>query len=988
MAACSACGAESREGARFCDSCGAPLGEAVREQRKTVTLVFCDVVGSTALGESRDPEAVRALLARYFERMRGIVEAHGGTVQKFIGDAVVAVFGVPVVHEDDALRALRAAVEMRDALPELGVEARIGVNTGEVVTSLDDTLVTGDAANVAARLQQAAAPGEVIVGAETVGLAGAAASVEELAPLELKGKAEPVAAFRLVAVGEGPGRAHGSRFVGRDAELGVLRAAWDRAVAQSRCELVTVVGEPGVGKSRLVSELLRGLGARTAYGGCLSYGEGITYRPVTEIVRQLGEVPDDPAAAAAIRSLLGESDAATTADEIAWAFRKLVEQAAPVVVVFDDIQWGEETFLDLVEHLGLFSSGAPILAVCLARPELAERRPSWPVALRLEPLPADAVDELLPASVPPGLRERIAHASGGNPLFVTEMIAMAAEGGDEVVVPATLKALLEARLDRLETAERGVLERGAVEGEIFHRGAVQALAPPETQVMPRLAALVRKELIRPERPQLPAEDGFRFCHLLIRDTAYNALPKALRAELHERFAAWLDEHASDLAERDEIVGYHLEQAYRYRVELDTPADAIAERAASHLAAGARRAVLRGDHQAVCSLGERALALGLPDALEGTRLQVELGNSLTERGRLTDAAAALDQATASAEALGERGLAALAQLYRYSQIGDPDLDLADLQATCERVIKTFAELGDERGLALAERLLGLTLGRLEQRRAGVAALDRALAHAESSGDPAVRRRVIGTLLTLLKDDSTPASEVIARCEGFLATSQGERMLTAVVQRTLALYYAMAGRIEEALDTLRESSLVLDEANELIASVLYRKTAAEALALAGDFAGAERELAARLAYFEVRGTRTAVWAIDSAVALAMVCCDDGRWEEAERHAASVRTTPLDRPNSLDVSRRRRILEARLAAHRGDLDQALALTTDALERYAGLDRLNDEAAGWLVLAEVQMAAGRRDESAAAAAQAAALFEQKGNVVAAARARALSPG
>jgi class 3 adenylate cyclase len=337
MALCSACGAESREGARFCDTCGAPLGGEVREQRKTVTLVFCDVVGSTALGESRDPEAVRATLARYFERMRGIVEAHGGTVQKFIGDAVVAVFGVPVVHEDDALRALRAAVEMRDALPELGVEARIGVNTGEVVTSTDDTLVTGDAANVAARLQQAAAPGEVLVGAETIGLAGEAALVEQLQPLELKGKADPVAAFRLVAVGEAPGRGHGSRFVGRETELGVLRVAWERALAQSRCELVTIVGEPGVGKSRLVAELVGGLGARTAYGGCLSYGEGITYRQVTEIVWQLGEMPVDPAAAAPIMSLLGESDAATSADEIAWAFRKLLEQAAPVVVVFDAI---------------------------------------------------------------------------------------------------------------------------------------------------------------------------------------------------------------------------------------------------------------------------------------------------------------------------------------------------------------------------------------------------------------------------------------------------------------------------------------------------------------------------------------------------------------------------------------------------------------------------------------------------------------------------
>ena len=341
MSACVACGAESREGARFCDSCGAPLGGAAREQRKTVTLVFCDVVGSTALGESRDPEAVRGLLSRYFDRMGGIVEAHGGTVQKFIGDAVVAVFGVPVVHEDDALRALRAAAEMRDALPGLGVEARIGVNTGEVVTSSDDTLVTGDAANVAARLQQAASPGEVLIGAPTLALARGALTVEEIPPLDLKGKAEPVAAYRLVAVGEAPERQHGARFVGRENELALLQAAWVRAVEDESCELVTVVGEPGVGKSRLVAELVAGLGVRVAVGGCLSYGDGITYRPVTQMVRSLGEQPADPAVSAAIRWRLGLSDEATTADEIAWAFRKLLEQLAPLLVVFDARIFGE-----------------------------------------------------------------------------------------------------------------------------------------------------------------------------------------------------------------------------------------------------------------------------------------------------------------------------------------------------------------------------------------------------------------------------------------------------------------------------------------------------------------------------------------------------------------------------------------------------------------------------------------------------------------------
>ena len=380
MHACPSCGREITGEFAFCPHCGAPLAAPApaREQRKTVTVLFCDVTGSTALGESIDPEALRALLARYFERMKEIVERHGGTVEKFIGDAVMAVFGVPVVHEDDALRAVRAAAEMREALPELGLEARIGVNTGEVVTGTEERLATGDAVNVAARLEQAAQPGEVLVGGPTLALVRGAVEVEPVEPLALKGKAEPVPAYRLLRVREPEERRHGMLFVGRDRELAVLREAWERVRAQQRCELVTVVGEAGVGKSRLVAELLASVETTVVRGRCPPYGEGITYWPVVEVLKQLDLLPSDAAAAEAIRSLLGESESATSAEEIAWAFRKTLEQAAderPLVVVFDDIQWGEETFLDLIEHVALLSSGAAILLVCIARPELSRAPP-------------------------------------------------------------------------------------------------------------------------------------------------------------------------------------------------------------------------------------------------------------------------------------------------------------------------------------------------------------------------------------------------------------------------------------------------------------------------------------------------------------------------------------------------------------------------------------------------------------------------------------
>src|SRR6266540_2421000 len=556
---CGNCGAENRDEARFCDSCGAPLAEVVpaREQRKTVTVFFCDVSGSTALGERIDPESLRRVMARYFETAKTIVERHGGTVEKFIGDAVMAVFGVPAVHEDDALRAVRSADELRRGLAGLNeeleqsygtqLELRMGVNTGEVVTGTEERLATGDAVNVAARLEQAAQPGEVLLGEETHGLVRDAVEVEAATPVEAKGKAEPVPAFRLLAVqGEVPAvaRRHGAPMVGRVRHRRLLEDAFAGVAGERACHLFTILGTAGVGESRLVEEFLGSLeGATVARGRCLSYGEGI-----------------------------------------AWAFRKLLEARAAkrsVVVVFEDVHWGEPTFLDLVEHVADLSRDAPILLLCIARPELLDSRSAWgggklnATNVLLEPLGPEESAELiesLAGAIPDDLRQRILEAAGGNPLFVEEMLAIVPEHGGDVVVPPTIQALLAARLEQLDPADRGVLERGSVEGQVFHRGAVAALAPEEAQVDGRLITLVRKDLVRPEPPLLPDDDAYRFRHLLIRDTAYEALPKAVRARLHERFAVWLEVHGADLVELDEILGYHLEQAYRYRLELG-PLDA-------------------------------------------------------------------------------------------------------------------------------------------------------------------------------------------------------------------------------------------------------------------------------------------------------------------------------------------------------------------------------------------------------------------------------
>ncbi len=561
----------------------------------------------------------------------------------------MAVFGVPSVHEDDALRAVRAAVEMRDALPGLGLRGRIGVMTGEVVTGTDERLVTGDPVNVAARLEQAAEPGTVLIGQPTLRLVSGAVEVETVEPLALKGKIDPVAAFRLLAVHDAPERPHDTPFVGRDRELGLVHEAWMRAQDEQSCVLVTIVGDAGVGKSRLVWEALRSVSATVVRGRCLPYGNGITYWPVVEILKQLDILPTDETAATTIRSLFGDGDTATSGEEIAWAVRKTLEEAAakrPLVVVFDDIQWGEQTFHELVEHVALLSTGFPLLLLCMARPELAERKPTWPVNVRLTPLDANDVEALIPAQIEGDLRVTIARAAGGNPLYVAEMLAMAAETDGTVIVPPTLQALLAARLDQLDLEERHVLEWAAIEGEVFHRGALQALAPDDTPVTPRLAALVRKQLIRPDRPLLAGEDGFRFRHLLLRDTAYEALPKAARAELHRRYASWLEQHGRELVELDELLGYHLEQAVRYSAELGRSDEGnLARSARRHLATAGRRSKLQSDFGAAVSMFERATALVPPGDLD-PGLEAELSECLFSAGKG-------DEALRRARALAER-----------------------------------------------------------------------------------------------------------------------------------------------------------------------------------------------------------------------------------------------------------------------------------------------------------------------------------------------
>jgi class 3 adenylate cyclase/tetratricopeptide (TPR) repeat protein len=989
---CASCGHENSEGAKFCEECGFSFGVVharAQEQRKTVTVMFCDVTGSTSLGETLDPERLRAMLARYFEGMKTIVERHGGTVEKFIGDAVMAVFGVPLVHEDDALRAVRAAVEMRAALPELGVEGRIGVMTGEVVTGTEERLATGDAVNVAARLEQAAQPGEVLIGEPTLALVSGAVVVESVDPLALKGKAEPVPAYRLLGVRNAPERRHEALFVGREPELALLRQAWERVQAEQRCELVTLVGDAGVGKSRLVAEVLHGLEATVLRGRCLPYGEGITYWPVVEVLKQLDVLPPDEAAAAAIRSLLGEAETATSAEEIAWAVRKTLEHAPvqrPLLVVFDDIQWGEETFLDLIEHVALLSSGAPILLLCIARPELTDSRSGWPVTLRLEPLGKEDVQELIPQRISGQLRTKIARAAGGNPLFIEEMLMMAGSVEGDVVVPPTLQALLAARLDQLETAERNVLERGAIEGEIFHRGAVQALAPEETQVTPRLAALVRKELIRPDRPQFAGEDGFRFRHLLIRDAAYEALPKATRAELHERFAVWLEERRADLVELDEILGYHLGQAHRYRVELgpvDAGARALAGRASKRLQAAGSRAFARGDMPGAVNLLGRAAQL-LPTN-DPTRLELmpDLATALTEVGELSQADSILGETVEAALAVGDERLEWRARLGRASVqvwMGGSQKQGA---AVAAQAVEAFARLGDELGLARAWNLAALTRFWLGTTAVAEEAWRHAIEHARRAESPREEAQALSWLLIGTWVGPTPVEDGIRRCQEILERSP-TRQVEAIALLEQGTLLAMCGRFSEGRELFHRGKEILEDLGLAISAAGASQERFDIEMLAGDPQAAEVELRRACEILEQLGEKGF---LSTRVALlAHALCAQGRHEEAGPFIEVAAATGSEDDRATQALWRS--ARAKMLGRQGDVDEALRLAREAVAIVTQTDWLNLRGDALLDLAEVLDLAERLDEGAPVIAEALRLYEQKGNVVSAGKAHELLAG
>jgi predicted ATPase/class 3 adenylate cyclase len=995
--------------------------------RKIVTIVFSDVSGSTSLGERLDQEAVRRVMERYFAETRSVLEQYGGTVEKFIGDAVMAVFGIPQLHEDDALRAVRAAAEMRGRLADLNEElerdwgvqiaVRTGVNTGEVVAgdaAQGQSFATGDAINVAARLEQAASPGEILIGDATRRLLREAVRVEAVGPLALKGKAEAIDAWRLVEIlPDVPAFTHklDAPFVGREREFAELEEAFERSAEKRVCRLVTVLGPPGIGKSRLGAELRAAVeeAATVLIGRCLPYGEGITFWPLAEIVGQLelgsvlrGEADVD-AISLRIEAAVGLAESSGRIEETFWAVRRLFEALArerPLVLVFEDIHWAEPGFLDLIEYLAQWTHDAPVLLVCLARPELLEERPSWTatepssVVLMLEPLSEGAsqvlvADLLAEAQLTERERDRIVEVAEGNPLFIEQMVAFAAEDGSELGVPPTIQALLAARLDHLPPEERTVIELAAVAGKVFQWSAIADLSPDHVRshTGSHLLALTRKGLIGPERSDFPGEDAFRFRHMLIREAAYEAIPKETRAKLHERFAGWLERSAREQArESEEFTGYHLEQAYRCLSELgplDERGRELARLAAERLATAAARASDRGDVVAAANLLGRAIAL-LPEA-EPARVELQLLFALATggTGKYTEAESLLTGVIAAAQPLGLRDVEWYARIERLSfQIEtDPHWEPESIREAVGEAISLFAELGDDRGQARAWQLLSQMNQMLKQYAAAEKLIRRALEHARRAGDFSEETSSLLNLLNSIRYGPICVEEGNRRTTEILEQAE-EPWVEAYALRCLGSLYAMEGRFQEARRLIGKGLAIYEDLGlEIQMAHAAEQESAYVEMLADDAAAAEREL--KSAYEALDGAGVKNSAASAAGYLGLALCAQGRYEEAARFAEISEHGAV--ANDLNTQIVWRCVRARVLARQAAFESAESLGREAARLAEKTDALDDRGNTLMDLADVLGVVGRGDEAATTVAEALRLYDRKGNVVSAAKAAAL---
>ena len=947
------------------------------------------------MAEAIDPEALAELLSAYFQAMRTIIERHGGSVEKFIGDAVVGVFGVPTTHEDDALRAVRAALEMQEALDamnddiqrRLGIRlaARIGVNTGDVAVTSDGTL--GHAMNMAARLEQAAGAGEVLIGQRTHDLADSSIEAELVGPLEVKGSSTPVAAWRVIGTVDGSraGWEGEGLFVGREKELAAIESALATATNERACVVVTVVAPPGMGKSRLAAEATRRLAgeAQILVGRCVPYGEGVTYASLAEIAGS-SQLPADDEVVARARNALADT-ALASPEETAWVFKQLLETLAergPVVAVIDDLHWAEPRLIDVLDYVATLSVDRPILLLCLSRPDLFDTRPEWAaprphaVTVRLEPLTATETDALLATNEAlaedPKTRREIVDAAAGVPLFIEQMAALRSEG--EGGVPPSVRALLAARVDRLQAPERALLERAAIQGEVFDRATVSALVGKgaELPVGATLMGLVRREFVRPERS---AEGGesFRFSHALLRDAVYDQMAHRLRSQLHERFADVLSATAGDV----EVIAHHLERAHDERSVMgasDAETVALALRARAALHEAGRRALARKEWQHARDLLERARALTTNDPRLEAAVLVDLMQAYGELADWEPAAGIHEAALQSARSVGDTSAELRAEMaWAQLQVRRGDAEWQErIPEIADRAVAHFSSVGDEADLANA-LLLKAYMPTSANIADSIDMMRQAQVHAENAGDERAQIEIWDELGGAMIFGPTPYEEIreFMRREVIWARQRGIAFTEADGLLGEAYALAASGDPDEARTAIAEVRALFAQLPGFVSQLGESDTLAAEIELnAGDVVAAESFY--RRAQETLERGGHALWWRSAAMALAELLVDLGRHAEARALLDEVERRGL----SWGARPQARYLQARamLAMAAGDMESALGNARRAIDVLENIQAIQNEARAHEVLGDLLAQTGDAAGSTTELTRARELFTAKG--------------